>query len=181
MLRLLSYRQIQFWEVHINWLVISTHQNLAIIATFMFKASSLRFQANEMDKNLTLKACSNLAKMSWNCSFHWVLLFQMFSWPKCAALTTSVTRLGNFWNFFVTNFISKVAQMFCDFLCSCENHHFLSQTGEATFWVTFGETWATFYFKIWSHCLRLIFQYFLSSRTSIIYFYEFLCTNSAFN
>ena len=63
MLRLLSYRQIQFWEVHINWLVISTHQNLAIIATFMFKASSLRFQANEMDKNLTLKACSNLAKM----------------------------------------------------------------------------------------------------------------------
>ena len=29
--------------------------------------------------------------------------------------------------------------MFGDFLGSCENHHFLSQTGEATFWATFGK------------------------------------------
>ena len=64
----------------------------------------------------------------------------------------SVTRLGDFWNFFVTNFITKAAQMFGDFLVSCENHHLLSKIGKATFWATFGKTWATFYFNIWSHC-----------------------------
>ena len=37
---------------------------------------------------------------------------------------SSVTRLGEFWNSLVTNFITKVAQMFDDFLGSCENHHF---------------------------------------------------------
>ena len=46
--------------------------------------------------------------------------------------------------------------MFVDFLGKCENYRFLSQTGEATFWATFGKTWATFYFNIWSHyvCMR---------------------------
>ena len=44
-----------------------------------------------------------------------------------------MTRLGDFWNFLVTNFITKVAQMFGDFLGSCENYHFLSQIFEATF------------------------------------------------
>ena len=29
---------------------------------------------------------------------------------------TSVTRLGNFWNFMAINYITKVAQMFGDFL-----------------------------------------------------------------
>ena len=64
------------------------------------------------------------------------------------SLSTSVTRLGEFWNFLVTNFITKVAQMFGDILGSCENHRFLSRTGEATFWAFFGKTWATFSFKI---------------------------------
>ena len=69
---------------------------------------------------------------------------------------SSVTRLGGFWNFLATNFITKVAQMFGDFLGSCEIHCFLRQTGDATFWATFGKSWATFYFSIWSHWLRLI-------------------------
>ena len=43
--------------------------------------------------------------------------------------TTSVTRLGDFWNFLSTNLVSKVAQMFADFLGSCENLCFLIQTG----------------------------------------------------
>ena len=43
--------------------------------------------------------------------------------------------------------------MFGDYLGSCENHCFLSQTGEATFWTTFRKTWASFYFTIWSHWL----------------------------
>ena len=44
------------------------------------------------------------------------------------------------------------------FLGSCENQPFYSQTGVATFWVTFGKTWATFYFNIWSHgeCPELV-------------------------
>ena len=43
------------------------------------------------------------------------------------------------------------------FLGSCENHCFLSQTGEATFWATFVKTWTTFYFNIWSHWLFISF------------------------
>ena len=41
----------------------------------------------------------------------------------------SVTRLG-------INFVTKVAQMFGEFLGSCENHRILSQPGEATFCAT---------------------------------------------
>ena len=47
-------------------------------------------------------------------------------------LAGSVTRLGDFWNFLETNFITKEVQMFGYLLVSCENHRFLSQTGEAT-------------------------------------------------
>ena len=59
--------------------------------------------------------------------------------------------MDNFWNFLEANFITKVAQMVGDFLGSCENHRFLNQTGEATFWETFGKAWATFYSNVWSH------------------------------
>ena len=55
-----------------------------------------------------------------------------------------MTRLGNFWNFLETNVITKETQMFVDFLGSFEKHCFSSETGEATFWATFGKTWATF-------------------------------------
>ena len=65
--------------------------------------------------------------------------------------TASVTILDDFWNFLAKKFITKVAQMFGDLLGSCENHRFLSRTGEVTFWATFGKTWATFYSIIWSH------------------------------
>ena len=63
----------------------------------------------------------------------------------------SVTRLGDFWNFLVTNYVTKVTRLFSDFMGSLKKHCFLSQTGEATFWTTFVKTWATFYFNIWSH------------------------------
>ena len=56
----------------------------------------------------------------------------------------SVTRLSDFWNFLVAPFIAQVTQMFGDFLGSFENHCFLSQTGEATFWATIWKNWATF-------------------------------------
>ena len=50
----------------------------------------------------------------------------------CAAILLqpliSVTRFGDFLNSLATNFIAKVAQMFSDFLGSCEKHCFLSQT-----------------------------------------------------
>ena len=36
--------------------------------------------------------------------------------------------------------------MFGDFLGSCNDNCFLNQTSDATFWATFGKTWATFYF-----------------------------------
>ena len=43
----------------------------------------------------------------------------------------SVTRLA-------TNCITRASQIFADFLGNLENHRFLSQTGVATFGVTFG-------------------------------------------
>ena len=60
--------------------------------------------------------------------------------------------------------------MFGEFLDSCENHCFLSQTREANFWATFGKTWATYYFNIWPHwrkdtkniLLNISFEHFLS-------------------
>ena len=58
---------------------------------------------------------------------------------------TSGNRLGDLWNYLVTNFITKVAQT-DDFWGSCENHHFLSLTGETTFSAACRKTWATFYF-----------------------------------
>ena len=61
----------------------------------------------------------------------------------------SATRLGNFGNFLAINFITKLAQVIGDFLAVVK-----SQTGEATFWATFGITWATFCFNIWSHCMH---------------------------
>ena len=39
--------------------------------------------------------------------------------------TASVTILDDFWNFLAKKLITKVAQMFCDLLGSCENHRFL--------------------------------------------------------
>ena len=48
--------------------------------------------------------------------------------------------------------------MIGDFLGSCENHCFLSHTGEANFGETFGKTWATFNFNIWSHWPMECFQ-----------------------
>ena len=53
-------------------------------------------------------------------------------------------KFGQFWNILATNFITKVALIFGDILGSCEKHCSLSQTGQATFWSTFGKTWATF-------------------------------------
>ena len=57
-------------------------------------------------------------------------------WVDCTFLlrvSSSVTRLGDFWYFLAIKIITKVAQLFGDFLGSCENHRFLSQTGETTF------------------------------------------------
>ena len=62
-----------------------------------------------------------------------------------------VTRLGDFWNFLATNFITKVAQMFGDFEGNCEKHFFFKSNWLGYFWATFGKTWATFYFNIRSH------------------------------
>ena len=63
-------------------------------------------------------------------------------------------QIGRFLEFLGNKFYYKVAQMLVDFLGICEKHCFFSQTGQATFWATFGKTWATFYFNIWSHCFQ---------------------------
>ena len=52
-------------------------------------------------------------------------------------LGVSGTRLGDFRKFLVTNFLTKVAQIFGDFLGFVERHHFKVNTAVALFWVNF--------------------------------------------
>ena len=49
---------------------------------------------------------------------------------------------------FETNIRTKVTQMYINFF---ENIPFQVKTVMATFWVTFGRNWTTFYIRIWSH------------------------------
>ena len=60
-------------------------------------------------------------------------------------VVNSVTRLGDFWKFLVTNFITKVAKVLGDFLGFLERQHFKVNNAVVTFWVNF---WLNFgYFK----------------------------------
>ena len=66
---------------------------------------------------------------------------------KTFALATSVTRLGDFWNFLVTNFIKKIAQMFGDFL-----GELWKQLLFKTNW------WAYFLGNFWTNLSEFLFQ-----------------------
>ena len=74
---------------------------------------------------------------------------------------SSVTILGTFLYFLVTNFVRKVAQMSHLFVGYLEKHHFLIKTVVTTFW-------ATLYFNIWSHCQDLTFACLTASKCSAI-------------
>ena len=74
---------------------------------------------------------------------------------------SSVTILGTFLYFLVTNFVRKVAQMSHLFVGYLEKHHFLIKTVVTTFW-------ATLYFNIWSHCQDLTFACLTASKYSAI-------------
>ena len=63
---------------------------------------------------------------------------------KKQLLLASVTSLGDFCNFPVTNFLSKVARIFGDFLGYFENGTFCVKTAVAIFGASFGGNWATF-------------------------------------
>ena len=66
-------------------------------------------------------------------------------------IETSVTRLGDFFNFFVTNLLSKVGIIIGDLWGYFEINHFLGKTAVDTFWQTLRRNWTTFYSAIWSH------------------------------
>ena len=48
-----------------------------------------------------------------------------------------VTRLGDFWKFLITNCLTKVTQIFCDFLGYFETHLFEPKTAVVTYLATF--------------------------------------------
>ena len=59
----------------------------------------------------------------------------------------SVTRLCDFWIFLATKFLTKVAQLFSDFMGYFENHNFQTTTVVAGhIWSPFWKFWATFNF-----------------------------------
>ena len=57
----------------------------------------------------------------------------------CATSATSVTRLGDFWNLFMTNLITIVGKIVGDLLGCFENNHFLSKFVAETFGETFAK------------------------------------------
>jgi len=63
----------------------------------------------------------------------------------------SVTRLGNFLKFSATNFLTKVAQIFGNFLGYCEMHYFVNKNYHASFLGIVWKICATFNSNIWSH------------------------------
>ena len=66
-------------------------------------------------------------------------------------IMSSVTRMGDFFNFLATNFITKVAQMFSDFLGSCEKHLLFEVKLDRLLLGQLLEKLGLFYFYIWSH------------------------------
>ena len=64
---------------------------------------------------------------------------------------TSGTRLGDFWKLLATNFLTKVAQIFGNFLGYCEKHYSVSKNCCGSFLDIVWEIWTTFYSNIWSH------------------------------
>ena len=62
----------------------------------------------------------------------------------------SVIRLSNFLKFWLKIFVSKVAQMNCDFWAVLKNNPFQVKIVLATIWAAFGNIWPPFYI-IWSH------------------------------
>ena len=70
---------------------------------------------------------------------------------------STVWTVGRFLTVLVTNYLQKLAKWYNYFLGLSEKHHFLVKTAVATFWATFGNIWAKFYFNIWSHWLCMVF------------------------
>ena len=67
---------------------------------------------------------------------------------------TSVTRLGDFWKLMPTNFLTKVAQIFGNFLGYCEKHYSVSKNCCGSFLDIVWEIWATFFSNIWSYSMK---------------------------
>ena len=67
------------------------------------------------------------------------------------SILPKVTRLGDFWKFWLTNLLTKVAQIFGKFLCYFESHHLFSKNCGSYFFGNYWKFWATFYSNFWSH------------------------------
>ena len=61
--------------------------------------------------------------------------------------------MGDFSKLLATNFLTKVAQILGDFLGYFEKPHFKVKTALTTIWATLGNSWAAFYYYVWSHYL----------------------------
>ena len=62
-------------------------------------------------------------------------------------------KIGRFFKFLVTYYLQKVGKLNDDYLGLSEKHHLqVEKTAVDSFWATFGNIWAIFYFNTWSHC-----------------------------
>ena len=80
--------------------------------------------------------------------------FRILETRSSSLVLSSVTRLGDFLKFLAAKCLAKEAQMMCNFLGNFEKLNSL-----ATFWVTLGKFWATFYSNIWSHWTLFVPQF----------------------
>ena len=83
------------------------------------------------------------------------------------SLSLQCDQIGRFLKVLGNKFSFKSSpKVFCDFWALLKNITFLVKSSMVNFWATFGTSWATFYFSIWSHCLSL-------SRSNFFYLYFF--------
>ena len=68
----------------------------------------------------------------------------------------SVTRLGDFWKFVVTNTFYKSSQIICVAFGLLKNITLREKTVVGTFGGNFQKYWATFCSNIWSHWLGIV-------------------------
>ena len=110
---------------------------------------------------------------TWTYITYTVPIGESFQYHK---IVCSVTKLGDFWKFLVTNLLAKVAQIFGDLLCYFERHHLFSKNCRISFLGNYWKIWTTFYSNIFlSHwlCVRAHFiSPYLSNRCDIEYAHE---------
>ena len=138
-----------FWTYFL-WYWVNFHCMLQM-AKFLTKISSnpVTLLTNNSDNCAALPfrtstKAFNCWKQVFVCFFFEAKMQLQPVWPEWAIFVTSRRQI----------LLTKVAQLFGDFLGKFETITFYLKTAVSTFWGNFVKIWSTFYSNIWSHWLQ---------------------------